>query len=264
MLVQDISRLPNNSFIYISKVLRPTVLFGNSDPLIFICQTQIKRLPAPHGDCIQEVGSTNTHKNLFSEEGFAYSLHACLKSCFQESVYKACHCCDPSYPCVSEALQLSTGILAPGGTIQYCNVTDDGKFECVDRMANLFAESKLGCTQSCPPSCQQSTYSTSVSTGKWPTYRYWSTVVYNQGVSGDVSNLVQQYESTFLKISVYFDSLIVEKVESQPAYSWNRLLGEIGGQLGLLLGFSLLTAVEILELLLVDLGAGLGFKTFWK
>ena len=131
-------------------------------------------------------------------------------------------------------------------------------------MANKFAVNKLGCTQSCPPSCEQSTYSTSVSTGKWPSFKYWSTIVYNLGFDGDVSKLVQQHESTFLKISVYFDSLIVEKVESQPAYSWNRLLVEIGGQLGLLLGFSLLTAVEILELLLVDLGAGLGFKTFRK
>ncbi|RUS74945.1 hypothetical protein EGW08_017300 [Elysia chlorotica] len=231
---------------------------------IGIRKTHIKRLPQPHGDCIKQVDSTNTNKNLFSEKGFSYSLHACLKSCFQESVYKECSCCDPSYPCISDALQLSTGIPASSGVIQYCNVTAPDTGLCVGSVAERFADNSLGCSQICPPSCEESTYSTTVSSGKWPTDRYFATVLHNQGVSDHIVELMQRAEYSLLKLSVYFDSLIVEKVESQPAYSWNRLLGEIGGQLGLLLGFSILTAVEIIELLLLDLGFGLGLKALWR
>ena len=34
-----------------------------------------------------------------------------------------------------------------------------------------------------------------------------------------------------------------------PVYDGNKLLGDVGGQLGLLLGFSLVTGVEIIDLL---------------
>ena len=232
--------------------------------MYILFQRRTKRLQEPYGDCIQEVDPTSIHKNLYAESGFSYSLSACLKSCFQENVYRDCQCCDPGYPCSSDALQLSTGIPAPGGRIEYCNISQTEKVNCIDSVAFAFAEHKLGCTQSCPPSCQETTYSATVSTGKWPTYNYFVALLHSSGFTGNFSAIVQRYESTVLKLDVYFETLILEKIESRPAYTWNRLLADIGGQLGLLLGFSILTAVEMVELLFVDLGLGLGLRALWK
>ncbi|GFR91637.1 degenerin mec-10 [Elysia marginata] len=230
---------------------------------IGIRKSKIKRLPDPYGDCIQEVDASNTHKNLFAKSGFKYSLNACLKSCFQVHIYKACNCCDPSLPCDSYALQSGAGRLATGGTIEYCNITSHVTGPCLDYQANQFADNKLGCAQFCPPPCEESTFSTSVSLGKWPTHKYWNVLMYHEGhQSSDIG--IEYAGVTLLKVDIYFDSLSLEKVESQPAYSWNKLLGDIGGQLGLMLGFSILTAVEILELLIVDLGFGLGIGTLWR
>ena len=44
--------------------------------------------------------------------------------------------------------------------------------------------------------------------------------------------------------------MLTERMVAVPVLDGNKLLGNIGGQLGLLLGFSLVTAVEILELLI--------------
>ncbi|RUS91580.1 hypothetical protein EGW08_000695 [Elysia chlorotica] len=223
---------------------------------IGIRKTEIKRLPAPYGDCIPNENSTSIITDLVPEKKLSYSLHACLKNCFQEYVYQECSCCDPSYACVGEAFQLSTGNSGSGGENQYCNTSMPDTAQCVDNVMLKIAN------QTCPPSCEESAYTTTVSSAKWPTFRYWKAALYDQTASDGLSEQRERAENSFLKLSVYLDCLAVEKVESQPAYSWNRLLGEIGGQLGLLLGFSILTAVEILELVLLNLDFGLVLRAF--
>ncbi|KAK3763231.1 hypothetical protein RRG08_020771 [Elysia crispata] len=85
--------------------------------------------------------------------------------------------------------------------------------------------------------------------------------------SGKVAN-VTDFDSflveSFLLLEIYYESFILERVDSEPAYTWNKLLGDIGGQLGLLLGFSILTAVELLELLAVDIGVGVGLASLFR
>ncbi|GFR91625.1 acid-sensing ion channel 4 [Elysia marginata] len=231
---------------------------------IGIRKSKIKRLPDPYGNCIQELDTNNNQKNLFAKSGFKYSLNACLKSCFQVHIYKACNCCDSSLPCDSDSLQSGAGRTATGGSIEYCNVTSEESGRCLNKTAHYFAGNKLGCAKFCPPPCEESTFSKSVSIGKWPTRNYLALVMYNRGIQSNIEDYIAYAGVTMLKVDIYFDSLSLEKVESQPAYSWNKLLGDIGGQLGLMLGFSILTAVEILELLIVDLGLGLGIGTLWR
>ncbi|GFN76096.1 nucleosome assembly protein (nap) protein [Plakobranchus ocellatus] len=81
------------------------------------------------------------------------------------------------------------------------------------------------------------------------------------GLVQNVTQLLEVGERSFLRLEIYFDSLILDKIVGQPAFTWNKLLSDIGGQLGLLLGFSILTAVEILELLVMDLGLGIGLSS---
>ncbi|GFO08327.1 eukaryotic translation initiation factor 3 subunit f [Plakobranchus ocellatus] len=231
---------------------------------IAVRKTQIKRLAPPYTDCIKVVDFSNKHKNLFAELGYTYTLNACQKSCLQTHNYKTCNCCDSSLPCIEEALRLSTGIVATQEKIPACNTSDYEIAECMDRLEYAFSENRLDCINNCPPACEESSFSTTVSTGRWPTENYWKAVLWQMGYHQNVTSLLKKTELTFLKLEIYFDSLTLETIINHPAYTWNKLLSDIGGQLGLLLGFSILTAIEIVELVVVDLGLGLGLRSLWS
>ncbi|GFO36399.1 amiloride-sensitive sodium channel subunit beta [Plakobranchus ocellatus] len=205
--------------------------------------------------------ANNKDKNLFAERGFAYSLNACQKSCVQKHIYKLCQCCDVGFPCIEDALQRSTGIMArEDNIIPICNTTVFKTIKCIADIEEDFTDNKLDCTKNCPPACEETSFSMTVSSAHWPTRDYRQTLLSQHGLDQNVTQPLEAAERSFLKLEIYFDSLNVGKVISQPAFTWNKLLSDIGGQLGLLLGFSILTAVEILELVVMDLGLGIGLR----
>lgn len=59
--------------------------------------------------------------------------------------------------------------------------------------------------------------------------------------------------SNFLELNVFFSAFNEETVAQQPAYSLTSLLADVGGSMGLFVGASLLTCVEVLECLLAYL-----------
>nr|XP_036855236.1 acid-sensing ion channel 3 isoform X3 [Manis javanica] len=60
-----------------------------------------------------------------------------------------------------------------------------------------------------------------------------------------------------LVLDIFFEALNYETVEQKKAYEVSELLGDIGGQMGLFIGASLLTILEILDFL-CELQEGLG------
>ncbi|KAF6085367.1 acid sensing ion channel subunit 3 [Phyllostomus discolor] len=52
-----------------------------------------------------------------------------------------------------------------------------------------------------------------------------------------------------LVLDIFFEALNYETVEQKKAYEVSELLGDIGGQMGLFIGASLLTILEILDYL---------------
>ena len=54
----------------------------------------------------------------------------------------------------------------------------------------------------------------------------------------------------FVRVNVYLSDMEVEVQEQQPSYRLSNLFSDIGGTLGLWVGLSLLTVVELLQLVL--------------
>ena len=89
------------------------------------------------------------------------------------------------------------------------------------------------CRSLCPPPCHQTHYDV-------------TTVVTSLGLPGNDSEAGDSW------VDVYFQSYDVESVVSSPKYDVSRLVASYGGVVGLFAGLSLLTALEVLELV-VDL-----------
>ncbi|GFN98007.1 amiloride-sensitive sodium channel subunit alpha [Plakobranchus ocellatus] len=148
--------------------------------------------------------SIEENKNMFSQMGFDYSDSACQKTCFQPNVYKACRCCESSLPCIDDALKKVTGHFM-NSAIPYCNTLIPEIDDCVYKIETTFSTNKLGCATACPPSCKQTTFATTISTGLWPTAAYKNLMLKRWYLNlNNLSNPSDDFTQSILRMEVFF------------------------------------------------------------
>lgn len=74
-----------------------------------------------------------------------------------------------------------------------------------------------------------------------------------QKVLDYVSNKYNMTNSTevtqrTLELYVYFENMKYMEISEKPSMTWNGLLSNIGGTIGLFLGMSVMSLIEVLEL----------------
>ena len=231
------------------------------------------RIGPPHGNC--------TRVNPFDRASRRYRLIACQKMCLQEYVIKHCGCADVSLPTLPR-LRSVTLCRDDSAISQRCmyNATRS----CFDSLLALHA--RIRCARAtkakmtkdvramdrcaCFAPCDDVTYDVSYSLSKWPAFGYEGDAAYfdifgierfnerfNRTGSAEKYALFSEYfklenrERTmrdFVRINVYIaDSNVVKTTES-PDYTSTQLVSDIGGQLGLWVGISIITLAEVFEL----------------
>ncbi|XP_028399164.1 acid-sensing ion channel 2-like [Dendronephthya gigantea] len=92
----------------------------------------------------------------------------------------------------------------------------------------------------CVYTYREDVYHKTISSSRWPSKSFKS-YLESQNLS---------IESGTLTLSVFYSDLNYEKIEEKFSYGTTNLLADIGGQLGLWIGISVLTVCELLELIL--------------
>ncbi|XP_070190671.1 degenerin-like protein unc-105 [Littorina saxatilis] len=219
---------------------------------IGVVRMDLKRSPPPYGKCRNYGKKENLEVNMYAMPPYevGYSGKACQRTCYQRKVIETCECCDLDYPCLERSLAIL------GATsVSFC--LQEKQIRCLVRVNDDFERGVSGCEDECLPACQETTFTEEVSMGVWP----------SEASLGELQNklhmlpkvLLEGYNQTdvtffrknLAKVHIYYKQLNYERIETEPAYNWYRLLSDLGGQLGLWLGFSLLTAVEFLELVCI-------------
>ena len=186
-----------------------------------------------------------------------YSVQSCLKECQQLNVYANCECCLANIPCVEKTLRSYSNHGVGVGIIETCNMTVSEVEDCVTKVRTDNHKDDMACIEMCPPACEVTTYYPEISAGRWPTRAYESILkskIVDASIDLGSGSFGAVMTDSFLRLHIYYNRLMVEHQSEEAVYSWSEVLGTIGGQLGLMLGFSVMTAVEILQLLLLDLG----------
>lgn len=129
------------------------------------------------------------------------------------------------------------------------------------------------CSQDCPLECDSLTYSLVTSYSNYPTRIYAGSLAANPSVvqkilklneylrnattttnntnSQDLPRLsYEQIKSNMLAISVYYAELSYEQYDELEKIDLTDLVSSIGGTLGLFLGMSFLSFVEIIDIIL--------------
>ncbi|PIK51832.1 putative degenerin deg-1-like [Apostichopus japonicus] len=199
---------------------------------------QLTRLPDPYGDCVP-AETTSSRQNIFTSFfGTNYTLESCEKNCLHENIVASCGCADTRF-------QYDT--LHPP-----CLSTNDTQVACQEDVEAAYVYEELNC--SCTNPCSERVYALTTSSAMWPNEQYKPTIVSPLGdVSADIKASIKTDEDfiqkNVLKLNVYFEHLNYESIEQSPAYTELDCLSDIGGQIGLWIGFSVITWFEFGEFL---------------
>ncbi|XP_048049196.1 acid-sensing ion channel 4-A isoform X2 [Megalobrama amblycephala] len=179
------------------------------------CQEQrLTYLPQPWGNC------RSTSEQMIP--GYdTYSISACRLRCETLEVLRECNCRMVHMP----------------GDADICTPSN---IKCVDKALALLQKSS-GDTCSCETPCNLTRYGKELSMVKIPS-------------KGSARYLSRKYDKSedyirdnFLVLDIFFEALNYETIEQKKAYDVAGLLGDIGGQMGLFIGASVLTILEILD-----------------
>eukprot|EP00062_Callorhinchus_milii_P026861 gi/632989480/ref/XP_007883671.1/ PREDICTED: acid-sensing ion channel 1-like [Callorhinchus milii] len=181
------------------------------------CQQQrLMYLPSPWGDC----KSTPIDSEFFS----TYSLTACRIDCETRYLVKNCNCRMVHMP----------------GNAKVC--TPEQYKSCADPALD-FLVSRDSDYCFCQTPCNMTRYGKELSMVKIPS-------------KASAKFLAKKYNRTekyiaenVLVLDIFFEALNYETIEQKKAYEVAGLLGDIGGQMGLFIGASILTILEIFDYL---------------
>ncbi|XP_015254446.1 PREDICTED: acid-sensing ion channel 1-like isoform X2 [Cyprinodon variegatus] len=180
------------------------------------CQQQLLQyLPQPWGDC----KSTPIESDFFS----TYSITACRIDCETRYLLENCNCRMVHMP----------------GTSTVC--TPEQYKDCADPALDFLVEKDNDyCV--CQTPCNMTRYGKELSMVKIPSKA-------SAKYLAKKFNKTEQYiGENILVLDIFFEALNYEKIE-QKAYEIAGLLGDIGGQMGLFIGASVLTILEIFDYL---------------
>ena len=99
----------------------------------------------------------------------------------------------------------------------------------------------------CPLECKRTDYVKSISMNGYPTVAYEDHLLTLPSVY-DPDVFYQSMRDNVLKVNIFYDSLSYTHIVEEPAMDTVVLVSNIGGSLGLMLGISFATMIELVEL----------------
>ncbi|XP_070559986.1 acid-sensing ion channel 2-like [Ptychodera flava] len=174
--------------------------------------TNITNLTPPHGSCGKRA------LKYYDK----YSRNSCRMECVTDFMVESCGCKMFYMP----------------GNVTICDI--ETAYYC--GRAALAMVTNISDTCECPVPCSQLIYKPILSNAKFTSDIYG---IYLE----DIYKLPRVYcDKNIAKLDIFFQELALHEVQEEKAYGILGLLCDLGGSLGLWLGGSILTVIEILDI----------------
>uniref|UniRef100_A0A452I066 Epithelial sodium channel subunit alpha n=1 Tax=Gopherus agassizii TaxID=38772 RepID=A0A452I066_9SAUR len=189
------------------------------------------RLGGSYSDCTED-GSDVPVQNLYPSR---YTEQACIRSCFQISMVERCGCAYYFYPLPSGA--------------EYCDYTKHIAWgHCYYKLQVEFKSNVLGCFSKCRKPCEVTEYQLSAG------HSHWLSTVSEDWVSHMLSRQnkynITSKRNGVAKVNIFFEEWKYKTNGESPAFTVVTLLSQLGNQWSLWFGSSVLSVVELAELIL--------------
>lgn len=183
-------------------------------------------MPQPYSNCYESVETSIA--NEMKKFNLKYSRKHCLTLCEQKLYIEKFKCYNLRFPKIFD-------------DVPPCNRLYKLNF-------NLST-----CYKECPFECVSTKYSSSVSYTDFPSYIYYDSMVTQDfdyySLVFKTSNITyEMLKESMARISIDFDELKMTQITESASFSLVDLTADIGGTLGLFIGVSVLSFVELVEL----------------
>jgi hypothetical protein len=198
----------------------------------------VTRLGSPYPPCVA---------GMLEGYDSAYTLEACTHTCLDRTIARNCQCRRPGYE-------------------QYYTITQRHNLSLCQTQAQI--DCKLGVVDEynagereceCQVACESINYDILLSSNDWPDETQWYELVDSVCEMDDISCdflLANEREKAtimrrnFLSVNIYYQDLNYETIEENPAYEDAQFYSDLGGAVGLWIGATMFTIVELLSVCL--------------
>ncbi|XP_030177361.1 amiloride-sensitive sodium channel subunit alpha isoform X2 [Lynx canadensis] len=190
----------------------------------------LDRLGGDYGDCTKN-GSEVPVENLYLTK---YTQQVCIHSCFQDSMIKECGCAYIFYPLPKNA--------------EFCDYRKHNSWGyCYYKLQDAFSSDRLGCFTKCRKPCSVTSYQLSAGYSRWPSVTSQDWIF--QMLSRQNNYTINNKRNGVAKLNIFFKELNYKTNSESPSVTMATLLSNLGSQWSLWFGSSVLSVVEMAELI---------------
>jgi hypothetical protein len=201
-------------------------------------------LPKPYSIC--EIDSNSPEfiqgldlYNLISQSGSLYTQQFCFFQCYQQSIVRKYNCTTKRFLSLFNATSCNQH---ENFLIMLAN--DDFNSNFVNQ----------NCTALCPLECDQTLYKASITLSQMSENDYYvQSISSRPNLTRDFINRtidLRTAKESIVRVNVFYESLSYTQTSESPKIDGISLFAEIGGNLGLFLGFSVFSICEIIEVVI--------------
>ena len=208
--------------------------------------TKTTRLPHPYPDnCVAntDVRELQGFHSRFTLSRI-YSLEFCKFLAMLRAQMTSCGVVDPQYK-----LLIDLVVIVEKSNVSYTISGDRSKIEstmnCLKRVANKKIESN------CRRPCISRKFDFTVSHLRWPSVEEAEERLETLKKSSSQARnwTLEDIYRNLLKVQIFFSDFDIDEVGQKPAYTWEMLPSDLGGLIGLYIGASVYSGLEVFSFL---------------
>ena len=213
---------------------------------ITVHKTFSEKLGEPYNDCIKDSDEFQRNKTIIEyliKSGRSYSQKQCFESCFNLKYYET-NQCDCTYEPWDQVFAKCYASVKKFSSL----------YNCSEKFRTKFSENSFNqkCSEYCPLECDSVEYSFSTYTLDYPNTGNIS----ERDITKHFSSQFETYEEvqkSFYSLIIYYKDLKYTFIKEEPYMVLADLISNIGGLLGVFIGYSIISFIEIIELLIAIL-----------
>lgn len=205
---------------------------------------------SPYSEC-QDIDLLNSEIveksiNYVKNKNYVYRQNDCFNICLQRLIIKSCGCYYTKYSNINESLPCN-------------NLTN---LQCIYEKLSVFQKEAF--KLDCPLECSSVYYDYSISSLSFPNQKFFDILkkeenylkMVQMNYSLNLSSL-ETFQKYYLSLNIYYTNLEYTEITEKPAFTPIDLLSQIGGSLGMFLGFSLFHFIELVEIFFIIISSAI-------
>jgi hypothetical protein len=198
----------------------------------------IYKKETPYSDCQADLSLSKSHLvKYFLDNKLKYEFNECADLLIQDEITRTCGCANIFFRNIFN--------------IRYCSKPEE--FECIESTGFTSKLSTKEKNDLCPKECSSFSLDVIFSPINPLNKEFIRRLRNHENVISkykNISNITdEQIAKSFVSLDVYYNSLTYTQIVEVPVYTTLNLISSIGGTLGLFLGMSVLSFIEIIEVI---------------